>query len=157
VAVSLTANGEHSLVTHYYRAILRRAPDAPGKSFWEGEATRMSAAGGNINETWYSMASFFFFSPEYASFNRDNNGFVTDLYNTFFNRAPDSASPSGPGSSRRACRARSCWCHVLDRVQHLHPGHLRQHRRARRGETRCSTSTAGCSRACRTPAASPSG
>jgi hypothetical protein len=27
---------------------------------------------------------------EYAAFNRDNTGYVTDLYKTFFNRAPDS-------------------------------------------------------------------
>ncbi|MBK8323909.1 MAG: DUF4214 domain-containing protein [Betaproteobacteria bacterium] len=30
-----------------------------------------------------------FTSAEYLAFNRDNNGFVTDLYNTFFNRPPD--------------------------------------------------------------------
>ncbi len=33
---SLAGTGERSLVTHYYRAILRRAPDAGGKAFWPG-------------------------------------------------------------------------------------------------------------------------
>src|SRR6185369_16622825 len=38
----------------------------------------------------FAMAQAFYFSGEYAAFNRDNTGYVTDLYNTFFNRAPDS-------------------------------------------------------------------
>jgi hypothetical protein len=87
--VALTGTGEKSLVTHYYRSILRRAPDAGGKAFWESEKVRLPSLGANVNETWYAMATFFFFSSEYTSFNRDNAGFVTDLYNTFFNRGPD--------------------------------------------------------------------
>jgi hypothetical protein len=87
--LTLSGTGERSLVTHYYRSILRRDPDAGGKAFWEGEARRFQNIGANINETWFSMAQFFYFSAEYASLNRDNAGFVTDLYNTFFNRAPD--------------------------------------------------------------------
>jgi hypothetical protein len=87
-----TGTGEKSLVTHFYRAILRRAPDAPGKTFWEGEATRLQSIGANVNETWFAMAQFFFFSAEYLGFARSDTEFVTDLYNTFFNRAPD-----GPG------------------------------------------------------------
>jgi len=43
-----------------------------------------------VSEAWFAMAQQFYVSPEYAAFNRDNTGFVTDLYNTFFNRAPDS-------------------------------------------------------------------
>jgi hypothetical protein len=35
------------------------------------------------------MATFFFFSSEYQSFNRDDTGFVSDLYSTFFNRPAD--------------------------------------------------------------------
>jgi hypothetical protein len=45
----------------------------------------------NVNETWFAMAQAFYSGAEYAAFNRDNTGYVTDLYNTFFNRAPDSA------------------------------------------------------------------
>ena len=35
------------------------------------------------------MAGAFYGSPEYLAFNRDDDGYVTDLYGTFFNRAPD--------------------------------------------------------------------
>ena len=89
VVVALSGIGERSLVTHYYRSILRRAPDAGGKAFWEGEATRVAGLGANVNETWFAMAQGFFGSAEYAAFARDNTGYVTDLYVTFFNRAPD--------------------------------------------------------------------
>jgi hypothetical protein len=46
-------------------------------------------AGANLNETWYAMAASFFFSAEYAAFNRTNAEFLTDAYKTFFGRAPD--------------------------------------------------------------------
>ncbi|MEO7158680.1 MAG: DUF4214 domain-containing protein [Vicinamibacterales bacterium] len=87
--VSLAGSAEKSLVTHYYRSILSRAPDGPGKIFWEGEAARVAGLGANVNEVWYSMAMEFYFGPEYAILSRSNTGFLTDLYNTFFNRAPD--------------------------------------------------------------------
>jgi DNA-binding beta-propeller fold protein YncE len=88
-SLSLAGTAEKSLVTHYYRSILGRAPDGGGKAFWSNEAARVSGLGANVNETWYAMAAFFFRSGEYTAFNRDNTGFVTDLYRTFFNRAPD--------------------------------------------------------------------
>jgi hypothetical protein len=91
---ALAGAAEKSLVTHYYQSILRRAPDSGGKTFWEAEATRANGLGMNVNETWFAMALAFYFSPEYAAFNRDNTAFVTDLYNTFFNRAPDSGGLS---------------------------------------------------------------
>ncbi|MCM2329033.1 MAG: choice-of-anchor D domain-containing protein, partial [Lysobacter sp.] len=72
--VPLSGTGERSLVTHYYRSILGRAPDGGGKAYWESEATRMASLGANVNETWYAMAVFFFTSPEYLGLNRDNNG-----------------------------------------------------------------------------------
>ncbi|MBK8321717.1 MAG: DUF4214 domain-containing protein [Betaproteobacteria bacterium] len=50
---------------------------------------RLPSLGANVNETWYAMATFFFFSSEYQSFNRDDTGFVSDLYSTFFNRPAD--------------------------------------------------------------------
>jgi subtilisin family serine protease len=87
--VALVGVGEKSLVSHYYRSVLRRDPDAGGKAFWDGEAVRMQSLGANVNETWFSMAMNFFASPEYAAFNRTGTEYVTDLYTTFFNRAPD--------------------------------------------------------------------
>jgi hypothetical protein len=89
VTVTLAGTGERSLVTHYYRAILNRAPDGPGKTFWESEAARLTALGVNINETWFVMAGYFFNSAEYLAANKTNDQFVADLYNTFFNRPPD--------------------------------------------------------------------
>ncbi|MBK8321700.1 MAG: DUF4214 domain-containing protein [Betaproteobacteria bacterium] len=87
--VSLSGTGEKSLVTHYYRAILRRASDAGGKAFWDSEALRLQGLAANVNETWYAMAAYFYFSPEYTAFGRSNSDFVGDLYGTFFNRAAD--------------------------------------------------------------------
>ena len=87
--VALTGTGEKSLVTHFYRAILRRAPDPSGKAFWEAEAVRMANLGANVNEVWYAQSMFFFNSAEYTAFNRTANEFVGDLYNTYFNRPAD--------------------------------------------------------------------
>jgi hypothetical protein len=87
--VMLAGTAEKSLVTHYYQSILRRPPDASGKQFWTGEAARVTSLGANVNETWYAMGLQFYASPEYAAFARDDAGFVSDLYNTFFARAPD--------------------------------------------------------------------
>lgn len=89
--VSLAGTGERSLVTHYYRSILRRAPDSGGRTYWEGEASRLASLGANVNEAWFALALSFFGSNEYNSLGRDNSGFVADLYNTFFNRSPDTA------------------------------------------------------------------
>jgi hypothetical protein len=80
-----------AMITHFYQAILRRAPDASGLSYWQDQAALIASLGGNIDETWFAMARAFFFSPEYRSLGRDDAGFVTDLYNTFFDRAPDAA------------------------------------------------------------------
>ena len=83
-----------SLVEHYYTAILRRPSDAGGKAFWMSEADRLCALGADPKETFVVMANVFFNTPEYLAFNRDDNGFVTDLYNTFFSRLPDAAGLS---------------------------------------------------------------
>jgi hypothetical protein len=89
--VTLTGTGERSLTRHYYETILGREPDSAGFTFWEGEAARFTALGANVNETWFAMAMSFYGSAEYAALNRDDRGYVTDLYRTFFNREPDSA------------------------------------------------------------------
>jgi hypothetical protein len=87
--VTLAGTGEKSLVTHYYESILRRTPDAGGKAFWQSEAARVASLGANVDEAWYALAAQFYMSAEYTALQRDNTGFVTDLYNTFFDRAPD--------------------------------------------------------------------
>ncbi|HYC37951.1 MAG TPA: DUF4214 domain-containing protein [Usitatibacter sp.] len=90
-SVTLSGTADKSLVTHYYRAILNRAPDAAGKAFWESEAARLAGLGVNISEVWFVMAGYFFNSSEYVGANKTEMQFVTDLYNTFFNRGPDAA------------------------------------------------------------------
>ncbi|HYC36630.1 MAG TPA: DUF4214 domain-containing protein [Usitatibacter sp.] len=88
--IQLCAHAEKSLVDHYYRAILNREPDANGKNFWRSESARLASLGVNINEAWFVMAGYFFNSAEYLAAGKSDTAFVTDLYNTFFNRAPDS-------------------------------------------------------------------
>jgi Tol biopolymer transport system component len=87
---ALVAQAEF-MVNHYYESILLRAPDAGGLIFWAGEASRIQRLGVNVNEVWFSMAGSFFTSAEYLALNRDNAGYITDLYTTFFNRVPDQA------------------------------------------------------------------
>jgi hypothetical protein len=92
--VGIIGVGERSLVTHYYRSILGREPDAAGKAFWIDQASTIASLGADPNEVTYAMAMSFFFSTEYASLGRNAPGFVQDLYSTFFNREADS-----PGAS----------------------------------------------------------
>lgn len=91
-SVVLGGFGQESLVAHYYQSILGRNGETGGVAFWNGEAVRLNGLGANVNETWFAMAMSFYFSPEYMAFNRTDSGFLTDLYNTFYKRAPD---PSG--------------------------------------------------------------
>jgi hypothetical protein len=81
-----------ALVEQYYVSILGRASDAGGKAAWVAEAARATALGIDVKEAFIVMAGQFFNSGEYLARQRDDAGYVTDLYQTFFNRAPD---PSG--------------------------------------------------------------
>jgi hypothetical protein len=85
----VSESGPTSIVTHYYQSFLRRAPDSGGRIFWEDESVRVRAYGASVNEAFYALSAAFLGSAEYAAFNRDNAGFVTDLYVAFFNRSPD--------------------------------------------------------------------
>ena len=85
---------QKSLVTHFYRSILRRAPEAGGALFWRHEALRLQGLGANPNEVWYAMSAFFLRSAEYVAFNRNDIDFLTDLYRTFFSREPDAGGMS---------------------------------------------------------------
>jgi hypothetical protein len=78
-----------AVIAGYYERILGRAPDAEGAAFWAGEVARMSALGANVSEVFFAMAYAFFNSPDYASGNRSDVQFVTDLYRAFFLREPD--------------------------------------------------------------------
>ncbi|MCL4690400.1 MAG: DUF4214 domain-containing protein [Burkholderiales bacterium] len=87
--VPLAGTAEKSLVSHYYRSILRREPDDGGKAYWSGEAARAQSLGLDVTEAWFALAATFYTSAEYQALGRDDAGFIADLYNTFFNRAPD--------------------------------------------------------------------
>lgn len=78
------------LITKYYRDILDRAPD-PSADVWKAEIERIAALDIDIKEGFIALAKFFFNSEEYSAQNKNNEQFVTDLYQTFFNRAPDPA------------------------------------------------------------------
>jgi hypothetical protein len=93
IAAGNTCGGNAStnadLVEQYYAAILRRPSDAGGKAYWISEADRLCGLGADPKEAFFLLANVFFNSPEYAAFIRDNTGFVTDNYITFFGRQPD--------------------------------------------------------------------
>ncbi len=80
---------EQAMITQYYQSILHRAPEAGAVASWDGEITRLRNAGLDPKEVFIAMSSQFFDSPEYRGFNRTNAEYVTDLYQTFFQRAPD--------------------------------------------------------------------
>jgi hypothetical protein len=78
------------LLTHYYLNILGRAPAESGLNYWTDEIMSLNCSGGDIKEGFISVAQSFFNSQEYLGRDRDDEEYVTDLYNTFFNREPDS-------------------------------------------------------------------
>jgi hypothetical protein len=77
------------LIIHYYWNILDRAPDSGGLAYWTDVIMSLDSSGGDIKEGFISMAQSFFNSEEYLDRDRDDEEYVTDLYNTFFNRDPD--------------------------------------------------------------------
>ena len=54
----------------------------------------MQSLGLDVREVFLLMSGYFFDSAEYQFRNRDNTQYVTDLFATFFNRAPDGGSLS---------------------------------------------------------------
>ena len=78
-----------TLINNYYQAILGRAPDPGGLAYWQGEMTRLQGLGVDVQEAFRVMAGWFFTSAEYLGRNTGDAQYVTDLYRTFFQRAPD--------------------------------------------------------------------
>ncbi|UCF90644.1 MAG: DUF4214 domain-containing protein [Desulfobacterales bacterium] len=76
-------------VARYYNDILDRSPDTTGAAGWQVEILRMVDLAVDIKEGFAALAKFFFNSPEYLSREKNNSQYVTDLYQTFFDRAPD--------------------------------------------------------------------
>lgn len=82
------------LIDHFYGSILGRAPDAGGNAAWQAELSRIQALGLDAREMFLLMSGHFFNSTEYALRGRGNTQFASDLFLTFFNRAPDAGSLS---------------------------------------------------------------
>ena len=77
-----------NLITHYFENILGREPAEGGLTYWSGEITRLESLGVDIKEGFIVLAKSFFNIQEYLDRDRDNDEYVTDLYNTFFDREP---------------------------------------------------------------------
>ena len=82
------------LIEHFYVSILNRAADAFSKTAWQQELARVQGLGLDAREVFILMSGYFFDSAEYQFRNRDNTQYATDLFATFFGRAPDAGSLS---------------------------------------------------------------
>ncbi|WP_321311287.1 DUF4214 domain-containing protein [Halarcobacter sp.] len=71
-------------VTRFYNLVLGRNPDAAGLIDWINQLNSGIRSGADV-------ANGFFNSPEFVNRNLSNENFVNILYNTFFNRSPDTA------------------------------------------------------------------
>jgi hypothetical protein len=91
VTASFTEGPVSSLITHYYDSILGRSPDEPGRLYWVGEITRVQSLGIDVREGFIALARVFVNSSEYLAKGTSDAAYITDLYETFFNR-----TPSGP-------------------------------------------------------------
>jgi hypothetical protein len=89
-------------------------PTRAARAFWEdAERAAVPGLGVERERDLVRDGQAFYFSAEYPPFNRDNTGFVTDLYNTFFNRrriAADSllAANLNRGMPREVALPSSC-------------------------------------------------
>ncbi|MBK8014299.1 MAG: DUF4214 domain-containing protein [Deltaproteobacteria bacterium] len=96
------------LIVHYYTSILQRAPDAGGLEFWRSQVLQSVEAGQDAKPVFRDIARLFFGSEEYVNRKTTNTEFVTNLYQTFFQRAPDAGGLAfwverlGAGSTRNA-------------------------------------------------------
>ncbi len=73
-----------SFVERLYSCVLNREPEAEGAAYWSDELYGFRRTGAEV-------AQGFIFSEEFENRKTSNEQFVTILYNTFFNRAPDEA------------------------------------------------------------------
>ncbi|UCF92033.1 MAG: DVUA0089 family protein [Desulfobacterales bacterium] len=79
------------LIAKYYNDIIDRDPDPAELAAWQAEIERIISLEIDIKEGFIALAKFFFNSDEYLSQGKSNGPYVTDLYQTFFSRPPDSA------------------------------------------------------------------
>ena len=76
------------LIYHYYTSLLDHAPDVPGFLYWQSEIARVQSLGIDVREGFGALARVFVASPEYLAKGASDAAYVTDLYETLFNRTP---------------------------------------------------------------------
>ncbi len=74
-------NPKQSFVSRLYRKMLHRTYDKAGLDYWVGELDKGKSA--------VDVAEQFFFSDDFRDANLSDEEFVTRMYNTFLDRAPD--------------------------------------------------------------------
>jgi len=81
---------ENDLVNDFYRGFLGRLPDTEGFNYWLQIVRNTQCLGSEqVWDASYQMAFEFVHSTEYASQNKDNIGYVEDLYDGILRRGPD--------------------------------------------------------------------
>ncbi|UCF94569.1 MAG: DUF4214 domain-containing protein, partial [Desulfobacterales bacterium] len=90
-AIPIDPSRREELIVKYYRDILDRPPDTAGLEGWSAEIERTALLAIDVKEGFIALAKLFFNSAEYFAQSKTNTQYVTDLYQTFFNRAPDPA------------------------------------------------------------------
>ncbi len=91
VTAIFTTEDLFNLITRYYTSILDRLPEPGGAESWAREAERLSSLGLEMNDVLFSMSKAFFNSNEYLMQGKSDGAYLTDLYQTFLGRDPDSA------------------------------------------------------------------
>jgi hypothetical protein len=79
-----------TFIGHYYHSILNRDPDGGGSRWWRTGISQLTSQGVSLNEGFLALAKNFFNSSEYLGNNKSDVEFLTDLYQAFFDREPDS-------------------------------------------------------------------
>lgn len=85
VVIPSDPSGAQSFIERLYSVALGRASDPTGAQYWLNKVMSGASSGADL-------ARGFLFSQEFLGKNSSDEEFVTVLYNTFFDRAPD-----GPG------------------------------------------------------------
>ena len=88
VSPAADPNDIEDLITHYYENILGRPPGSGGLAYWRDEIIRLESLGIDIKEGFILLAKQFFNISEYLNRNRSGEEYVSDLFNTFFDRDP---------------------------------------------------------------------
>jgi hypothetical protein len=87
-----TTRPENNLVNDLYRGFLSRFPDDAGfNSYLTQMRTAQCTGADAVKNLSYQIALSFVQSAEYAARNRDNTGYVEDLYNGILRRGADCA------------------------------------------------------------------